>query len=403
MSQHGGAFVGDYISVGAFTKVFPIRDVKRALKETGRETVRERSLPNHLVVYYVLAMTMLMNAGYREVMRWLLDGMRHMRGFKKNVKPLCTSAITQARQRVGFEPFQRLFESLVKPVATEKTIGAWYRSWRLVSFDGSTVDVADTEENAEAFGYVQGARGRSAFPKLRFVALIEIGTRAIFSTRFGGYAERSEMDLAKEILADLRKGMLCLADRYYTGYPLWKEATETGADLLWRAKNNLIFAVERSLTDGSYLSTFYPSATDRRNRTNGIRVRVIEYRLKGIKGTADRYRLLTTILDENSAPAQELAALYHERWEIETALDELKTHLRGASVVLRSKTPDLVRQEFYGFLLSYFAIRAIMHEAALEGDEDPDRLSFIHTVRVIRRAVPMFGVFPPEALAGTAR
>jgi len=400
MSEPCNAFVGDYISIGAFTKVYPIRDVKRALKETGRQTVRERSLPNHLVVYYVLAMTMLMNAGYREVMRWLLDGMRHMRGFKRNVKPLCTSAITQARQRVGFEPFQRLFESVVKPIATRKTKGAWYRGWRLVSFDGSTVDIADTEENGEAFGYVEGSRGRSAFPKLRFVSLIEIGTRAIFSIRFGGYAHRSEMDLAREIMPDLDNGMLCLADRYYTGFPLWKKATETGADLLWRAKNNLIFAVERSLPDGSYLSTFYPSIADRRNRSKGIKVRVIEYRLKGVKGTEDRYRLLTTILDENEAPAQELAALYHERWEIETALDELKTHLKGANVVLRSKTPELVKQEFYGLLLSYFAIRAIMHEAALEGDEDPDRLSFVHTVRVIKRAVPMFGVFPPKALAG---
>lgn len=401
MTETSSAFVGDYVSVGAFTKVFPIRDVKRALKETNKSTIRERSLPNHLVVYYVLAMTMLMTAGYREVLRWLLDGMRHMRGFKRNVKPLCTSAITQARQRVGFEPFQQLYENLVKPIATRKTKGAWYRGWLLVSFDGSTVDVADTEENGQEFGYVGGSRGRSAFPKLRFVSLIETGTRAIFSTSFDGYANVSEMDLARQVLIGLKKGMLCLADRYYSGFPLWKQATETGADLLWRAKNNLIFAVERSLPDGSYLSTFYPSTADRQKRSNGIRVRVIEYKLKGVKGSEGRYRLLTTILDETKAPAQELAALYHERWEIETALDELKTHLKGSKVILRSKTPDLVKQEFYGLLLSYFSIRAIMHEAALEADEDPDRLSFIHAVRVIRRAVPMFGVFSPKALART--
>lgn len=401
MTETSNAFVGDYVSVGAFTKVFPIRDVKRALKKTNKSTIRERSLPNHLVVYYVLAMTMLMTAGYREVLRWLLDGMRHMRGFKRNVKPLCTSAITQARQRVGFEPFQQLYEELVKPIATSKTKGAWYRGWLLVSFDGSTVDVADTEENGQEFGYVGSSKGRSAFPKLRFVSLIETGTRAIFCTSFDGYENASEMDLARQVLAGLKKGMLCLADRYYSGFPLWKQATETGADLLWRAKKNQIFAVERSLPDGSYLSTFYPSTADRHNRSNGIRVRVVEYKLKGVKGSEDRYRLLTTILDETKAPAQELAALYHERWEIETALDELKTHLKGSRVILRSKTPDLVKQEFYGLLLSYFSIRAIMHEAALEADEDPDRLSFIHAVRVIRRAVPMFGVFPPKTLART--
>jgi hypothetical protein len=391
-------FLGDYVSVGAFTKVYPVRDVRRVLKETNRATKRERSLPNHLVVYYVLAMTMLMSAGYREVLRWLVDGLRHVRGLA-TVKLLCTSGITQARQRLGYEPFEQLYKELVQPLATGRTKGAWYKNWLLVSFDGSTVDVADTEENGAAFGYVSGSRGRSAFPKLRFVSLIETGTKAIFSTKFAGYTESSEMDLAKQVIGDLKKGMLCLADRYYGGFPIWKKAAATGADLLWRVKTGLTLAVERQLSDGSYLSTLYPSSSDRRKRTNGIQVRVIEYRLKGVRGSESRYRLITTILDEKLAPAAELAALYHERWEIESALDEFKTHLRGANVVLRSKTPELVKQEFYGLLLSYFSIRALMHEAALEADEDPDRLSFLHAVRVIRRAVPMFGIFSPAALA----
>jgi hypothetical protein len=191
--------------------------------------------------------------------------------------------------------------------------------------------------------------------------------------------------------------MLCLGDRNFPGYELWKEAQATGADLLWRAKKHLRLEHEKELPDGSYLSRIYASERDWRKKTHGIPVRVIEYTLEGIAGAEPMYRLFTTILDHNAAPAEELAAIYHERWEIETALDELKTHLRGAQVVLRSKTPDLVRQEFYGFMMAHFAVRGLMHEAALKADEDPDRLSFLHAVRVIRRKLSPFGAIPPSA------
>jgi hypothetical protein len=156
-------------------------------------------------------------------------------------------------------------------------------------------------------------------------------------------------------------------------------------------------ACEQRLADGSYLSRIYPSERDGRHQTNGILVRVIDYRLEGVEGAEPVYRLVTSILDHEKAPAQELAALYHERWEIETALDELKTHLRGAQIVLRSKTPDLVRQEFYGLVMAHFAIRGLMHEAALKAQEDPDRLSFLHAVRVVRRKLPVFSAIPPSA------
>lgn len=191
---------------------------------------------------------------------------------------------------------------------------------------------------------------------------------------------------------------MCLADRNFFGFGLWSIAQGTGADLLWRVKKNLILACDKRLPDGSFLSTIYPSQADRRHRTNGVRVRVIEYRLEGVPGAEPLYRLVTTILDPEAAPAAEMAALYHERWEIETALDELKTHLRGAKMVLRSKQPDLVRQEFYGLMLAHFAIRGLMHEAALTADEDPDRLSFIHAVRVVRRKIARFATLPPSAL-----
>jgi hypothetical protein len=190
--------------------------------------------------------------------------------------------------------------------------------------------------------------------------------------------------------------MLCLADRYFFGYQLWKEAAATGADLLWRVKKNIRLPCQKRFRDGSYLSKIYACEKDRRHDRNGIVVRVIEYRLEGIANAEPLYRLVTIILDPEQAPAKELAALYHDRWEIENSLDELKTHLRGAKIVLRSKKPDLVRQEFYGFMMAHFAIRGLMHEAAQKGDVDPDRLSFVHAVRVIRRKIATFVALPPS-------
>jgi Transposase DDE domain len=215
------------------------------------------------------------------------------------------------------------------------------------------------------------------------------------------YAE-GEATLAQAVLAALRPGMLCLADRQFFGHALWQTASATGADLLWRGKHNLRLPREAMLADGSYLATIYPSDKDRRHRAGGVRVRVVEYRLAGIAGAEPLYRLLTTLLDPAQAPAAELAALYHERWEIEGALTELKTQLRGARVVLRSKTPGLVRQEVWGLLLAHFAVRGLMHEAALKADEDPDRLSFSHAVRVVRRKVPLFAALSPSEKARPA-
>jgi hypothetical protein len=184
------------------------------------------------------------------------------------------------------------------------------------------------------------------------------------------------------------------------GFELWNQARSTDAHLLWRVKKNLRLPCEKRLPDGSYLSRVYASPKEQRHGQNGVMVRVIEYRLEGVPGAEPIYRLLTTILDHEAAPANELAALYHERWEIETALDELKTHLRGSRIVLRSKTPDLVRQEFYGLMMAHFAIRGLMHEAALKANEDPDRLSFLHAVRVVRRKIATFASIPPSGQEG---
>jgi hypothetical protein len=207
----------------------------------------------------------------------------------------------------------------------------------------------------------------------------------------------AEITLAKSVLPRLKKGMLCLADRQFFGFEMWQLACATGADLLWRMKKNMRMACEKRLPDGSYLSHVYPSERDWRRKSNGVAVRVIDYRLEGIADAEPIYRLVTTILDFQTAPAHELAALYHQRWEIESALDELKTHLRGPRIVLRSKAPDLVRQEFYGLMMAHFAIRGLMHEAALKANEDPDHLSFLHAVRVIRRKLPAYHAIPPSA------
>jgi IS4 transposase len=206
-----------------------------------------------------------------------------------------------------------------------------------------------------------------------------------------------EITLAAAVVPALQQGMLCLADRFFPGYELWRKASQSGADLLWRVRQNARLEVDQRLADGSYLSRIYPSTSDRRTRCKALVVRVVEYRLKDVAGTEPIYRLITTMLDHKGAPAKELAALYHERWEIETTLDELKTHLRGAQIVLRSKTPELVRQEFYGLLMAHFAIRGLMHEAALHADEDPDRLSFVHAVRVVQRRMPRYVAIPPSA------
>lgn len=391
-----GSRITDYVSLGVISKAFPPARIRAVLKGTGKASIRERDLPAHVVVYYVIALALYMQCSYREVLRCLLEGVQWLLNPSLPMNVAGKSGISQARTRLGWEPLKGLHDEIVQPIAVAATRGAWYRKWRLVSLDGSTMDVADQKANAQAFGRPGASRGASAFPQLRFVSLVENGTHVLFGTQTGGY-HTGETTLAKSVLPVLRAGMLCLADRLFFGFALWKQALASGAELLWRIKTNAHLPCEKRLADGSYLSTVYPSAKDRRRRTNGILVRVIEYRLHAVPGAEPIYRLVTNILDPKRAPAEELAALYHERWEIETALDELKTHLRGAKIVLRSKTPDLVRQEFYGFMLAHFAIRGLMHEAALTANEDPDRLSFLHAVRVVRRKLTTFHAIPPSA------
>jgi hypothetical protein len=390
-----GSRITDYISLGVVAKTFPLDRVHAALAATERESVRQRDLPGHVTVYYVIALALYMQSSYREVLRCLLEGIQWLARPSASIGVAGNSGISQARTRLGWEPLRHLHDEVVKPIAVAATKGAWYRSWRLVSMDGSTLDIADEKGNDEAFGRPGASRGQSAYPQIRFVSLVENGTHVLFGSRMADYAT-SEIALAKTVLPSLGKGMLCLADRGFFGFEMWNQAAATGASLLWRLKKNMCLPRETRLPDGSYISRIYASEKSRRHGTDGVLVRVVDYRLEGVEGAEEVYRLATTILDHELAPAAELAALYHDRWEIETALDELKTHLRGARIVLRSKTPDLVRQEFYGLLMAHFAIRGLMHEAALDSGEDPDRLSFLHAVRVVRRKMAAFGAISPS-------
>ena len=387
--------ITDYISLGVLNTRIPRAAVDAALRASHRQSIRQRALPAHVVVYYVIALALYMQSSYREVLRCLLEGLQWLSDPSARPTVVGKSGISQARTRLGAAPMRALHDAVVRPVGQPSEPGCGYRQWHLVSVDGSSLDVADEHGNAAAFGRPGASRGASAFPQIRFVSLVENGTHVLFGSRVAGCTV-SEQRLAHDVLPALSAGMLCLGDRNFFSYALWNHARATGADLLWRIKKNLRLPRETPLADGSYLSRIYPSEHDRRHQRRGVCVRVIDYQLPGVADAEPLYRLLTTVLDAQRAPARELAALYQERWEIETALDELKTHLRGARIVLRSKTPDLVRQEFWGLMLAHFAIRSLMHEAARQRDDDPDRLSYVHAVRVIRRNIITHGAVPPS-------
>jgi hypothetical protein len=400
--RHEGDRLTDLINIGVLTTRFPVDEVKQILEETGRQSKRVRDLPAHVMVYYVIAIALYRAEPMREVLRLLLEGLRSILGLQVKVVVAGKSGISQARSRLGEEPVKQLYEQVVKPVATPDTRGAFYRGWHLVALDGFVLEVPDTEENRAGFGPGSPTQPESVWPLMRGVGLVEVGTHVLFGAVLGPYSS-GEVTLAKQVIPHLKPGMLCLADRYFPGFRLWKQAVETGADLVWRVRQVIDFPVEKRLPDGSFLSHFYPGRQKGKPGREGIPVRVIDYQVLGPDRKEETIRIITSILDWEAAPAAELAQLYHERWEFETALDEFKTHLRGARTVLRSQTPELVRQECYGLLLAHFALRGLMHEAALRGGRDPDRISFVHTLRIVRRTLPRFAALPPSGLERLAR
>lgn len=397
-----GTRLTDHISLGVLTASFPIETVHEVLQRTGRASQRERALPAPVMVYYAIALALYADVATREVLRCLLEGVRWLGDPDAGPEPAGKSGISQARTRLGAAPLEALYRAVVEPVAAEGTPGAWYRGWRVMSLDGTSLDVADTAANRRAFGRPGSSRGANAtgaFPQLRVVGLLETGTHVIHGAQFGAY-RRSERAVAAGVLPALTGAMLCLADRGLLGFELWRTAAATGAALLWRAGASFTLPVLQRFPDGSYRSVLRWNASCASRDRTPIPVRVLAYTLPGVPAAQAAYRLVTTILEPTRAPAAELAALYHERWEMETAFDEFKTHLKGAQRVLRSKTPELVRQEAWGFLLAHFAIRALMHEAALGAlprARDPDALSFTHALRVTRRTLPHLAALPPSA------
>jgi Insertion element 4 transposase N-terminal/Transposase DDE domain len=382
--------LSDHVALGVLTRTFPPELVDEILAELGRGEQRHRLLPARLVTYYVLAMALFSSAGYEEVMRNLVEGLSWSSGWRQQWTVPSQPAISQARARLGVEPLAELFARGCVPLATPSTPGGFWRQWRLVSIDGTTLDVADTPENMAAFGRPGSGRGEGvgAFPQLRLVGLAECGTHATFAATMGPYTT-GETTLARELTGAMAEGMLVIADRGFYSFGLWNQAREGGADLLWRTKSNHRLAVEERLADGSFLSRVFEISNFKR-RGAGVPVRVVEYRLDDPgRPQADdtRYRLLTTILDPERAPAAELATCYAQRWEFESVLDELKVHQRGPRVVLRSRTPDGVRQEAWGHLCVHYAIRALIGSAAGDRGVDPDRISFTRTLHAARRSV----------------
>jgi hypothetical protein len=410
-----GARLADYLSVGLLGRIYPASVVEKLLDAHDVNTLRNRRLPALVTSYYCIALSLYPQAAYEEVYAVVAEGLSD-RGRGKVVSAPAKSSISAARQRIGFAPLKSLMAQVCKPLADRVTQPhAFYAGLRLVAIDGSNFDLPDEASNETEFGRPSSRREPSSFPQAKCVALVECATHAIIAASLGAY-RTAEWSLCQEILPSLSADMLCLADRGFAGYARWQEAAATGAQLLWRAKSNLQLPVLQRLPDGSFLSALYPDETSHRNARKGIPVRVIEYSLPALKaapgrqsahdqqdvpgqqsvpGQPQRYRLLSSLLDPVQAPALQLARLYHERWEVEAAFDELKTHLTSGKRTLRSKTADGVRQEFYGWVLAHYAVCWLMHQTASAHRLRQRVLSFTAHVNLLRRVFPHSGEFPP--------
>ena len=386
--------MSDMVSVGLLAKVFPGEVIDAAIADCGRTEQRRRALPARSVAYFAMGMALHSEGSYEDVLGLITDGLAWAEREEGPVRLATKAAIFHARDRLGPEPMALLFERVARPLGAEDTPGCWLAGCRLVAIDGTCLDVADTPANEEGFGRPGVMKGeRAAFPQARVVALAECGTHAIFEAAVGPYTT-AETALSRDLLGRLGPEMLCLADRGFYSFEAWQQAKATGAELLWRVKSTLKLEPVEDLPDGSWLAEVAHSTKDKARRAP-VRVRVIEYSIEDGRAPTGPFRLITTILDPEAAPAAELAAAYTQRWEIETAFDELKTHQRGPRAVLRSKSPALVHQEIWGHLCCHYAIRTLMFAAAAQAGRDPDRVSFVAALRVTRRSIAQQGAFPP--------
>jgi hypothetical protein len=387
--------LSDLVSVGVLMRVFSPAVVDAVIAECGRTEQRRRSLPARSMAYFAMGMALHSDGAYEDVLALISDGLAWAERDDDQPRLANKAAISHARDRLGAEPMAMLFARVARALAAKDTAGSWLAGRRLVAIDGTCLDLADTPANDDHFGRPGVMKGeRAAFPQARVVALAECGTHAMFEAVIGAYTT-PENTLAAELVDRLQRGMLCLADRGFYSFEAWQKASSTGADLLWRVKDNLKLDPVRDLPDGSWLAEVFHSTRDRQRRQPAT-VRVIEYSIDDGREPVGPIRLITTILDHRKAPAIELARAYSQRWEIETAFDELKTHQRGPRAVLRSKSPELVTQEIWGHLCCHYAIRTLMFAAAAHAGHDPDRVSFIAALRISRRSIAQQGAFPPS-------
>jgi Insertion element 4 transposase N-terminal/Transposase DDE domain len=404
----------DAIGVGVLTRLVHRDLVDEVLAETGRVEKRSRLLPARVVVYYVLALCLFFGDAYEEVMRLLVDGLQYLRSWRTDWRVPTTGAISLARQRLGAEPLRVLFERVAVPCARAGNRGGWLRSWRLMAIDGFVLDVPDTRENREAFGSSGGEANPAPFPQVHLVGLGECGSHAVVAARMGPWRV-NDRDLAEALVGAVEPGMLIVADRGFYSFRLWQAAAASGAELLWRMPAGPGLPVERWLPDGSYESFLLdPKVRGRRGNQrfrrsatvespSGPAVRVVEYEITNRDGKGELFCLITTIMDPDQASAVELAEAYHQRWEFESSLDEIKTHQRGRGGVLRSKSPEMVKQEIWALLLTHYAVRHLIQEAADDADLDSDRISFIRSLRIIRRQVTNQAGFSPSTAHGSTK
>jgi hypothetical protein len=388
------------ISIGFLAKIYPLSLINEILEKTGKASRRVRQLPAQAVVYFVMAMSLWREPPLDEVLRIVCESLSWMDPTEERAATATKSAISQARSRLGPEVMRELADATLAPIARLGAPGAWYQGMRLMSIDGTTLSLPDEKDNAAHFGYPSSSRGDPAFPMLRVLGLAETGSHVVTAAEVGPY-KVSEQALLSSLMDrnKFKPNMLVLADRNFYGYGLWKKACGTGANLLWRVKSNLILPVEERLSDNSFVSRVCDSR--KKSECEPLKVRVIEYKLKNKNDKTiynETYRLVTNIIDHKKTPANELAALYHERWEIESLYSELKVGLSAAGSILRSKTPDLVLQEVWGLLMAHFAVRQLITQAAGKQKKDPDELSFLNAVHVIRRKFPQAAGFPPESV-----
>lgn len=407
----GSARLTDLISLGVLAETIPRDVIEDVLTETGRREQRSRRLPAHVVMRFCLAMCLFYDEDYEEVLRALVGSLKEMGSWRDDWMVPSTSAITQARQRLKAQPLKVLFERIAAPVAGRGTQGAWLEARRLMAIDGFMLDVPDTPKNVTEFGRLDNGPKASAFPQVRVVALEECGSHANVSASFGA-CKTDERALLADLMGTFEPDMLVIADRNFYSFGLWTQALKTESDLLWRVTATVTLPVVKPLPDGSYRSiVINPKITGPRRQKlidqarcgiqiptdAAIPVRVIEYEIPDREGngTNELICLITSILDPDDTTAIELATAYHERWESETSFREKKTYLRGSGRVLRSKSPEMIRQEIWALLLTHYAIRKLMCHAAAEAGLDPDRLSFTRSLRVIRRHVTGQADFSP--------